>query len=211
MTKWLAVAFLALFVLIAGTEVDAQSSWVGEVRTGRAGVPPLEMVCKKLTEVNPYHAKEIKREVGIALAKDLLAVFSLPWMVREQHYRRSEGRGFCLNGRVKFHNGNTVMEALVRVLERSGASPKDIGQTPDGLRQVLLKDLKAAIAEVRRLYKEGYGSRSDFYLPYLEDLAATGMQEWSFSAQQLGLTEEEVKALRRSQNTEAVRRQLLED
>lgn len=192
MRHFVVVVVVALLLFVPA--FASAQSWGVEVRTGKAGVS-LDAVCRKLTENNPFSGKKISREVAMSLGKDLVAVFSIPWMVRENDYRKSEGQGLCLDGKVAFYNGNTVMDALVRVLESGGVHPKDIGQTPTSLRQLLLKDLKAGIAEVRRLFKEGYGSLSDFYEPYLNDLAGVGMKQWHFTAQELGLIDEEKKMM----------------
>lgn len=196
--RGLIAATVVLSILTLPFGASAEQPWITEVRTGKAGVSgvSLEAVCKKLAEVNPYHKDKISREVAIPLAKELLDVLATPWQMRELHYRKSESRGVCLDGNVEVQNGNTVMDALIRVLEIGGAQPKDIGQTPASLRQILLKDLKAGIVAVRKLYKDGYGGHSNFFTPYISDLAGTGIKEWHFKVQELELTKEEADIAR---------------
>ena len=187
------LAVLVMFVFV----VPAYGDWETEFRTGRADVPLLQAVCEKLAKAEVNFGK---RQQEIALAKDLLAVFNLPWRLRYDFHQNFKPTKSCpgIIGTMGFHNGAVVMEELTYALQRTGAGPKDIGQTPATLRQLLLKDLRMAIVEVRRLYADGYGSRSDFYLPTLRGLIQVAIREWDFIPKDLGLMPEEIELLKPS-------------
>lgn len=59
----------------------------------------------------------------------------------------------------------------------------------------MLKSLRAEAAEVRKAFKEGKGSRSEFYAPAISDIAHRA-GEWKFTPHEVGLNAEEIAFLK---------------
>ncbi len=134
----------------------------------------------------PKQLQELRRTVGLAAAKALHAVLENP------QKGVTCGRG---EGSFALDNGADVAERLIQVLRDIEAAPAAIGTTPAALRASVLKSLRAEVAEVRKAFKEGKGSRSDFYAPAISDIGRRG-GEWKFAPQEIGLNAEELAFLK---------------
>ena len=165
-------------VFVAPSGADAQPTW---------STVSLERLCDKLSSpsVYAYGVKEIKREAAVPLVKELLAVFTAPWRVREQ-------AGPCLDGKMWFENGSSVMEVVTRIADLAKLDQKDVGKTRAELGQILLKDLKTGIAEVRRRYPN---DNEGLYTRYILDAVGPGITDWDFTLQQLALIDKELAML----------------
>jgi hypothetical protein len=184
---FIAVVFAVMLAFFAPA-VAQQSSWQVEVQTGQKGVS-LEAVCKKISANSPYQWKskyQIPKAAGLALAKELLLVFNMPYGVRAEVQ--------CLDGKLRFENGAMVVEIITIILDHIEATEKEFGQSKATLRQLLLKDLKGLLAWVRKEYEQGKGSVSDFYAPYVSEVGEAA-KKYLFTDQQMVFNEQERKML----------------
>ncbi|MBI3304951.1 hypothetical protein HYZ80_01325 [Candidatus Parcubacteria bacterium] len=199
----------------AAASVGDQPTWVTELRRGSpqpAGetcdnLDMLHQMDWALDQMNPEteekenriswleigleesQARKLHRDTGLAVAKSLLAFFSLP---RETRQEMECGRG---EGVFKLGDGLRIMWEITRVLQPIKAEPKAIGSSPAMLRQVLLKDLREQIAYLRSEIKAGRTKALDGGAEAILYVAQEATRSWNFTSKELGLTTEEVAML----------------
>lgn len=189
------VTVVMIFAFVASVEGEEKfPAWAERV----FGSKHPDLVCLKLErwmkqpESKP-DSEEWKgyRAQGIEAARALLALYGLPWSVR------NDARPCLEDGSRPIYTylSSRIMEAVVETLIKVRAVPTDINQSEDSLRRMLAADLKLDIAEIRRLMKSGETATAKG-MDLLADRARVGIDKWGFTAADLGLTDDEMKLLK---------------
>lgn len=128
--------------------------------------------------VKPQDVAKLHREAAILWIKELLKVFTSQSPV-----------DFCGEGEGSINTRDRleIVEEMIRVLAHARLHPKDAGLASSDLRNMLKK---ALIEKITVMRSGEIGDKESAALS-----VATGMQEYNFSPQELGLKEEEMKTL----------------
>lgn len=140
--------------------------------------------------VDPDSVHSEFQRAGIVLAKLLFNVLTLPHEDREM---------ICGGGEdsTELADGGAVMRELVNTLIAVEADPSVIEATPLQLRELLLADYNKRIAHIRTMIERGEASESDGG-GWLISVAREAVMQWNLTPYQLGLTDEETRAVRLS-------------
>ena len=184
---------IGISLVVNPSGVIAQQSWVTEVRTGKVGPSP-ESICIKLKELYKIAKSDwpLKgRTVGLAVAKDMLSMFQVPPAIRANF----EVCVWESKYQVYFDEGTSVMDTLVEVLDGIGAKPQDIGTTPVAMRQTLLQDLKKWLVFNTDMVKKCQAGSADA-CGILSSVIGRATQGWNYTAQELGLSQDQLAKLK---------------
>lgn len=156
-------------------------------------------------DVDEEAVREMYRETALDFARELYRLFDVTYSRRQELGNCGSGEG-----RLEFTDGGKMMQELIAALTAAHGTPEDVETTAEDLRLWLKDDFKFRL---HRLREEAGASKS--FLDELQDMlpfvetpesvaarrfrtaALQALDEWDFTPLQIGLTEKEVRDLRK--------------